>query len=65
MMKTKIIIGYAIGIIGLIILFFNASVYLSNADFTILPSGVLLIIGLLFCMIGSILIKKNKNIASK
>lgn len=60
-MKTQLFIGYLIGLLGLAMLICNAYVYLSKTDFIILPSGVQLILGLLLCVSGAALIRKDKN----
>lgn len=60
-MKTKMVIGYVFGIIGLIILVLNAYVYLSKSDFIKMSPGASLIFGLLFCIIGATMIRKNKK----
>ncbi len=55
--KIKVLIGYVIGILGLIMLIWNAYIYLSQSGY----NKISLVAGLLFCIIGAVLIKKNKN----
>lgn len=60
-MKTKVIIGYVFGVIGLIILVLNAYIYVSKSDLIKISPGASIIFGLLFCTIGAIMIRKNKK----
>ena len=59
--KMNKVIGYIIGILGLILLVWNAYLYLSKSDFIFLPSGVQLILGILLGVGGAALIRKDKN----
>ena len=60
--KTKMVIGFVFGIIGLIIIVLNAYAYLSKTDIIKMSSGASLIFGLLFCIIGATLMHKYKKI---
>jgi len=60
--KTKMVIGFVFGIIGLIIIVLNAYAYLSKTDIIKMSSGASLIFVLLFCIIGATLMHKYKKI---
>jgi len=60
-MKTKMVIGYVFGFIGLIILVLNAYVYLSRSDIIKTSPRESLIFSLLFYIIGATMIRNNKE----
>jgi len=59
-MKTKMVIGYVFGIIGLIILVLNAYVYLNKSDIIKMSPWTNPIFSLLFYIIGATMIRNNK-----
>ncbi len=59
--KTRKIIGFCFGIAGLVLLIWNAYVYLSHQE----TSKVSVMTGLLFCIEGAVLIKKSKSNAGQ
>ena len=56
-MRAKLIIGYVTGILGFIMLIWNAYIYFSQSDL----NGVSSVGGILLCIIGAVMIKKNRE----
>jgi hypothetical protein len=56
-MKTKLVIGYILGGVGLLLIVWNGYLYVGEKSI----DAISLVIGIVLYVVGAVLIKKNKK----
>ena len=57
-MKTKLVIGYVLGSIGLLLIVWNGYLFVSGKS----VEAISLTLGIIIYIVGAVLIKKNKKV---
>lgn len=57
-MKTKLVIGYILGGIGLLLIVWNGYLFVSGKSVEVIS----LVFGVIIYIVGAVLIKKNKKV---
>jgi uncharacterized integral membrane protein len=60
-MKSRLFVGYVLAIVGLISLIINTLAYIFIAKQGFFQARPLIIFGLLFCIIGAVMIVSNRQ----